>query len=59
MERDWLAAREDGMSMAAWLQWLARCDTRSFGDPLRWLAGKVPHAGARGARPRRVGMRRG
>ena len=59
MERDWLAAREDGMSMAAWLQWLARCDTRSFGDPLRWLAGKVPHAGARGARPRRVGMRHG
>jgi D-aspartate ligase len=50
MERDWLAAREEGLSTAAWMRWVARCDTRSFGDPLRWLAGKVPPNRARGDR---------
>ncbi len=59
MERDWLAAREEGLSAAAWFQWLARCDTRSFGDPLRWLSGKVPRVGARGDRSRREAVGHG
>ena len=54
VDRDWLAARQDGVSVTAWLSWLARCDTRSVGDPVRWLARTVPHPVARRAGSARV-----
>ncbi len=42
VERDWLAARQEGMALTAWLRWLASCDTRAFGDPTRLLRRVVP-----------------
>jgi D-aspartate ligase len=57
--RDCLAARQDGMSMAAWLRWLARCDTRSLGNPLPWLVDKVTHVHPRGHGTRPVLRGRG
>ena len=52
VERDWLAARQDGVPLTAWLRWMVRCDTRSAGDPLRWLADRVAEGRPRAARSR-------
>ncbi|MEX5718524.1 ATP-grasp domain-containing protein [Geodermatophilus maliterrae] len=56
VDRDWLAARQDGVGVAAWLGWLARCDTRSIGDPVRWLSRTIPHPVPRGRGPTRVAV---
>ncbi len=56
VDRDWLAARRDGVGLAAWLGWLARCDTRSVGDPVRWLSRAVPHPVAGRAGSTRVAV---
>jgi len=34
VERDVLAARQEGMGLAAWLRWLSHCETRAGLDPL-------------------------
>jgi predicted ATP-grasp superfamily ATP-dependent carboligase len=54
VDRDWLAARQDGMGVATWLGWLAGCDTRSVGDPVRWLSRTLPHRVPGGAGSTRV-----
>ncbi|WP_147263062.1 ATP-grasp domain-containing protein [Geodermatophilus sp. TF02-6] len=44
VERDRLAAREEGMSLWSWLRWVARCETTSpldLSDPMPLIAGKV------------------
>lgn len=44
VERDWLAARQEGVSLIAWLRWLGQCEVRAGldpGDPMPLLAGKI------------------
>ncbi|MGY1745247.1 carboxylate--amine ligase [Blastococcus sp. SYSU D00695] len=48
VDRDLLAAREEGIGLGAWLRWVAGCDTWAIGDPMRWLSRAAPRTRRRG-----------